>query len=136
MAPKRLGSPRSPHTTTDGSEALQALSWHQVDEIVARIDQLNPYDREAVPSSLLEIETINRDDQGDQREILAFAVSAKRYMIYEIAENGQPRLLEWKEHGLGVFLSPDGERGNKAWIREVLAKPTRRPLHPQKPSPT
>ena len=45
----------------DGREAIRALSWEQVDEIVAQFARLNPYDRAAVRDSILKIEDDNFD---------------------------------------------------------------------------
>ena len=49
VASKAAGSfacPGGPYQTDDGREAIRALTWAQVDEIVALLDRLNPYDRE------------------------------------------------------------------------------------------
>jgi hypothetical protein len=39
---------------------VKALSWKQVEEISERFTALNPYDRGAVPGSILKIEDDNR----------------------------------------------------------------------------
>jgi len=47
----------------DGREAVRALSWAEVDQIVARFEALNPYDRAAVPGSILKVERENFDEE-------------------------------------------------------------------------
>ena len=39
---------RRPVPDEDGREAIRALKWTDVDEIVELLDRLNPYDRDAV----------------------------------------------------------------------------------------
>ena len=48
--------PGGPHRLKDGREAVRALSWAQVEQIRERFSTLNPYDRSAVPGSILKIE--------------------------------------------------------------------------------
>jgi len=48
----------------DGQEAIKALSWDEVDSIVRRFEQLNPYDRDAVPGSILNIEDVNNENEA------------------------------------------------------------------------
>jgi hypothetical protein len=43
------------HRTTDGSDALKALSWEEVRRIVGKFGKLNPYNPKIVPSSILNI---------------------------------------------------------------------------------
>ena len=42
-----------PHRTADGEEAVKALSWEEVREIVDRFTALNPYEPRLVPGSIL-----------------------------------------------------------------------------------
>src|SRR5882672_3463238 len=42
-----------PYRTDDGHEAIKALSRKKVDDISKRFGSLNPYDRKAVPDSIL-----------------------------------------------------------------------------------
>jgi hypothetical protein len=43
----------------NGEYGIKALSWKEVDEIVHRLESLNPYDRKKVPGSILKIEDVN-----------------------------------------------------------------------------
>jgi hypothetical protein len=47
----------------DGREAVRALSWPELDQIVARFEALNPYDGDAVPGSILKVEAENFDEE-------------------------------------------------------------------------
>src|ERR1700756_4902476 len=54
-----------PFRTTDGAEAIKALSWIEVQRIVNAFQKLNPYDPAIVPGSILNIvEDINFDSAG------------------------------------------------------------------------
>jgi hypothetical protein len=105
-----IASPRGDHQLPDGTPAVLALSHEQVDQIRARINQLNPYTPGTV-RDLLKIDT-----SGD-----ATAISAKRYVI---TRDGV--IVKRSLHGLGRYLdpvSPDRERrdpaGNPIWTDEA-----------------
>jgi hypothetical protein len=89
VATKRGG----PVRIADG-EKVQALSWDQVTKISEQFSLLNPYDREAIPDSVLELEDDNFDPYTkDQRQLYCLAISAKRYALFLRDENGEPVLL-------------------------------------------
>lgn len=122
--------PGGPYRSLDGREAVKALSWAQVREIAARFEALNPYDRAAVPGSILKIEDDNfHPVTGQQREIHCFAISAKRYALFVYNGSGEPELLQkgvnnktdgWSEHGLGHLLNPtDPDAEDRDWIRQI-----------------
>jgi hypothetical protein len=115
--------------TPDGRAGVKALSWKQVDEISRRFAALNPYNREAVPGSILKIEDdnyVSRENDG-QRQINCLAISVKRYTLFLYDHDGEPVLLRkganskddhWSEHGLGHLLNPiDPE--DRDWISQV-----------------
>jgi hypothetical protein len=123
---------RGPHRASDGKEAVQALSWQQVEMISDRFAALNPYERDAVPDSILKIEDDNYDDsktQECQRQIYCFAISAKRYDLFLMDDQGFPVLLRkginnksdrWSQHGLGHLLNPtDLDSEDRSWIAQV-----------------
>jgi hypothetical protein len=66
-----IACPGGTHRLHDGTPAIPALSYHQVEEIRARFDTLNPYNRTAV-RELLKLEHTG----------ICYAISAKRYMVY------------------------------------------------------
>jgi hypothetical protein len=111
---------------------IKALSWQQVRNISNQFDALNPYDREAVPTSILKIEDDNYDDpetREHQRQLYCLAISAKRYALFLRDKRGNPVLLRkgvnnkedrWSEHGLGHLLNPtDPESEDRGWIAQV-----------------
>jgi|HubBroStandDraft_6_1064221.scaffolds.fasta_scaffold08670_5 hypothetical protein len=122
-----------------GREAIRALSWEQVVEIVALFAQLNPYDRTAVPDSILKIEGDNFDPKtGKQRQLWCLAISAKRYVLFLRDRNGEPELLRkalnngedgWSQHGLGHLLNPtDPTSEDRSWIAQAWLGIVRRSL--------
>jgi hypothetical protein len=107
--------PGGQHRLPDGTPAVKALSYKQIDEIRDRFYSLNPYDRGAVPR-LLKLEHTG----------LCYAISAKRYVVYTRDEAGKIKILKRSEHGLGAYLdplTPNQERpdtkGNRIWIDEA-----------------
>lgn len=136
--------PGGRHQTKDGQEAVRALSWKQVEGIAERFKTLNPYDRKAIPASILKIVDDNWDPTtNQQRQLYCLAISAKRYALYLKDKSGRPSLLRegenngddrWSEHGLGHLLNPtDPENEDREWIaaswlsiiRRTLGLPTR-----------
>jgi hypothetical protein len=103
------------HRLPDGTPAIKALSYQQIDEIRARFNSLNPYNRTSVPD-LLKLEHTG----------MCYAISAKRYVVYVIDSAGEIKILKRSEHGLGAYLdplTPGHERrdshGNRIWIDDV-----------------
>ena len=85
---------------------LWALSWTQVDKIVARFDDLNPYHPSAVPH-LLSLTGDNYTDKTKtkRRHLLGLSVAAKRYVLYE-REGDKITIVNAKAHGLGHLYPP------------------------------
>ena len=129
----------------DGKPAIKALSWAQVDAIAKRFEALNPYDRTAIPGSILKIEDDNFDPKtGQQRQLWCLAISAKRYTLFLRDPDGEPALLReginnkedrYSEHGLGHLLNPaDPESDDRNWIAQAWLSIVRRSLGlPTKP---
>ena len=83
--------PSGPHRTPDGRDAVQALTWQQVRDIATRFASLNPYDRQAIPGSILKIEDDNFDPKTTrQRQLFCYAISAKRYALFLPDGKGVP----------------------------------------------
>ena len=124
---------------------IKALSWRDVEQISKTFARLNPYDRKAVPGSILKIEDDNRHPvTKKQRRLYCVAISTKRYALFERLKNGTPRLLRkksgdvedrWSEHGLGHLLNPiDPESEDRDWISKIWLNIVRRALGlPTKP---
>lgn len=98
--------------------AIQALSHADVDAIIERFAALNPYDRRLIPQSILELEDWNLDLQTARpRQLYCYAISAKRYALYNLDSDGTPLLRKPSEHGLGHFLNPtDPDEADRRWI--------------------
>jgi hypothetical protein len=80
----------------DKRGVVKALSWKQVKDVSSQFDALNPYDRNAVPTSILKLEDDNYDDpetREHQRQLHCLAISAKRYALFLRDERGNPILL-------------------------------------------
>jgi hypothetical protein len=114
----------------NGVEGVNALTWKQVDQIVKKFEALNPYNRQIISGSLLKIEDDNFDlKTGKQRQIHCLAISAKRYALFTLSQNGEPELLRkgknnkkdrWSRHGLGHLLNPtDPEASDRNWTAAV-----------------
>src|ERR1019366_4361848 len=73
----------------NGQPAIRALSWEQTDHIVEQFENLNPYNLDTIPGSVLEIEKENFSTSTGHREQLhCQAISAKRYVLYNTAPAG------------------------------------------------
>jgi hypothetical protein len=84
---------------------IKALSWKAVEQITKRFESLNCYDRAKVPGSILKIEKVNYEG-GKQIEVLGYAISAKRYVLYRYDANGNIVIVDAKAHGLGYLYPP------------------------------
>lgn len=108
--PERLPDSRAAVRNT---AALYQLPWANVRAIVDRFAALNPYDRRAVPGSVLKVEF-------DSLTVptWAYSISAKRYALFRrnepphagtasLADGVNLELVDAKAHGLGHVLAPD-----------------------------
>jgi hypothetical protein len=113
--------PGGSHRLPDGREAIQALSWEQLEDLRERFTALNPYDQQVIRGSILKLEPENFDPKtGRRRQLWCFAISAKRYALYNRGRAGTPILRKWLEHGLGHLLNPaDPDNGDRNWIRQI-----------------
>jgi hypothetical protein len=105
----------------NGEYGIKALSWKDVDDIAKRFESLNPYDRKKVPGSILKIEDVNFHN-GKRIELYAYAISAKRYVMYRHDAQGNLVIVDAKAHGLGYLYSPresDKDDPGDDWIKEA-----------------
>lgn len=96
--------PGGPERMPDGSEAVLALPWAEVDDVVAGLDPLNPYAAGTVPH-LIKLEDENFGPDGNPVELWALAGSSKRYVLYERTAGGIV-VRKASEHGLGLYRAP------------------------------
>jgi len=114
-------------------DAISALSWLQVEEIREQFAALNPYDRGAIPSSILKLEDVNflrcgiggPDHEAEcvctkvRCQLHCWAISAKRYALFNRDGEGFD-VRKYSEHGLGHLLNPtDPESEDRQWMRAV-----------------
>jgi len=97
--------PGGKHKMPDGTQAIKATSWNEVDEICTKVNKLNPYSREIIPY-ILKVEDSNFDRKGKQHQLYGLAVSAKRYVVYKRKKNNLD-IIKPSEHGLGIVFVPD-----------------------------
>jgi hypothetical protein len=108
--------------TPDGEPAVRALSSVVVRAIVDRFAALNPYDRAIIPGSILEIERVNRNPDGAPNQLYCYAVSAKRYALFNRAPNGGIQIRRGLEHGLGHLMNPtDPDSESRDWVDALWA---------------
>lgn len=114
--------PGGAHGLPDGKDTARALSHAEVDVILAELDRLNPYDRSLVPSLIkVEAENVGPDDPD---ELMAYAISAKRYVLYRQSPDGTRRIVKPSSHGLGLYRAPHADPDGwdhdwPAWIEET-----------------
>ena len=103
-------------------EVIKALSWVEVQDVVRRFDQLNPYDRDAVRDSILKIEDVNFAPDKVQRQVYGYAIAAKRYALFTRTDGGI-HVEKASAHGLGFLYPPkagfDDFSGAPTWIVEA-----------------
>lgn len=100
--------PGGTHKLPDGKEAVKALSIKHIEQIAEQFRSLNPYDPTVVPD-ILKVEKVNFDSAGRPRQLAGYAISAKRYALYQQSKN-KLTIVEPKAHGLG-YLYPPIEKG-------------------------
>jgi hypothetical protein len=69
-----------PHALRDGRAAVKALTYAEVDAIVERFAALSPYDPDLI-GSILKVEEVYRDEDGERLPLCAYSISAKRYAL-------------------------------------------------------
>jgi len=120
--------PGGPYTNSDGVACVRALSYAQVDDIQKELDVLHPYDRALVSEPLFKYEDDNYALTGDldergkphvdknQREPLwLYALSEKRYALFNYGHDGRISLRGVTEHGLGQFMRPTPGWTGETW---------------------
>jgi hypothetical protein len=97
--------PGGQYKLKNGTPAVKAITWKQVDALCAKLNSLNPYDPKIV-SDILKVEDCNKARNGKQHQLFGLAVSAKRYVVYTRKKN-KLEIIKPSEHGLGVVYVPD-----------------------------
>jgi hypothetical protein len=110
-----------------GAENNRILSWVEVDEIVARFSSLNPYDREIVKGSILnlvESNYVDSDPKKARRQLYGYSIAAKRYALYERTGQKDIKIVDPKAHGIGFLYPPkdspkDWDNDMPQWVYEL-----------------
>jgi hypothetical protein len=87
-------------------EAMDIAEFQiRVDRVVDWFAGLNPYD---FGGSILKVEDQNfsLDDPGKPERLYCWAVSAKRYVLFNLDSDGRPVLRKASAHGLGHIRAP------------------------------
>ncbi len=104
VSSKKRGSLRH----VPGCKGIRVLSWSTVQGITDKFEELNPYNRAAVPGSILNLVDANfenADPSSARRQLLGFSIAAKRYALYERSGN-DVSIVDPKGHGLGYLYPP------------------------------
>jgi len=89
---------------------------HRCQSVIDWFIPLNPY---AKPGSILKIEDTNYNSAGEIEPLYCFAISAKRYALFNLDKDNFPVLRKASAHGIGAFMAPYSEE-NPA---ELIPKP-------------
>jgi DNA polymerase type B, organellar and viral len=122
VASRRGGKLRIP-----GSEGIRILSWAEVQEIVDKFAALNPYNRNIVKGSILNLVDANyvdSDPKNPQRQLYGYSIAAKRYALYEKIGEKDIQIVDPKAHGIGFLYPPKDSPKNwkgdaPQWIYEM-----------------
>lgn len=72
--------------------------------VIDWFERLNPY---RMPGSILKIEDVNYSPTTKAlTPLYCLAISAKRYALFNIGEDGKPVIRKASAHGLGAFMAP------------------------------
>lgn len=103
-----------------GSEGKRILSWDETTAIADRFAVLNPYNRDAVKGSILNLvdaNYIDPDHKESQRDLYGYSIAAKRYALYERPSATQITVIDPKAHGIGFLYPP--KDSPKKWKDEI-----------------
>jgi hypothetical protein len=79
----------------------------RVERVCAWFEALNPYEKKG---SILEFEDQNADPvTGEPRDLFCYAISAKRYALFNWGDDGLPVIRKASAHGLGHLMPPYGD---------------------------
>lgn len=89
------------------------------DRVVQWFRPLNPY---GFDESILKVEDINfRDGTKTPEPLYCFAISSKRYVLFNLDPEGRPVIRKASAHGLGHLLEPYGDGDGPKSIPPPLA---------------
>jgi hypothetical protein len=83
----------------------QAEFYERAQRVREWFTPLNPY-ADSSPLLKIEDENYSLQKQGELEPLYCYAISSKRYALYNLDENDKPVLRKVSEHGLGHLLPP------------------------------
>jgi hypothetical protein len=95
------------------SMAVSPFNWQKLQEHFA---PLNPLPGEP----FLKLEKENCANHGELRELWFYGISAKRYVLYYLDEDGEPVPVKWSSHGLGHLLHEKETEWEKEFWTNIL----------------
>jgi len=122
-----VASKRGGQLRIAGSDGARILSRAEVQEIIDKFAALNPYNREIVKGSILNLVDANHADSDPnkpQRQLYGYSIAAKRYALYEKTNRMNIKIVDPKSHGVGFLYPPkdspkDWEHDVPQWIYEM-----------------
>lgn len=87
--------------------------------VVDWFEPLNPYRK---PGSILQLEDVNFSPNDDKKlvPLYAYALSSKRYALFNLGEGNTPIIRKASAHGLGLYLDPYGNDDPAPGIPEPI----------------
>ncbi|MEQ3627972.1 MAG: hypothetical protein ABNH49_04925 [Hyphomonas sp.] len=77
--------------------------YSKTQNVIDWFEPLNPY---AKSGSILKVEDANNNFDGVIQPLYCFAISAKRYALFNLNRDNKPVLRKASAHGLGAFMPP------------------------------
>jgi hypothetical protein len=105
-----------PYLIQNGQRTVRAISWAQVDGILADLAALKVFNLEG---SSFKIEDVCLDVTGQKREVLFLGVREKAYCLYVIGIDGTPVPVKTSAHSIGQYRSPYPNDRDRLWIGEA-----------------
>jgi hypothetical protein len=102
-----------------GGDGARILSHAEVRAIVDKFAALNPYNREIVKGSILNLVDANfvdSDPSKPQRQLYCYSIAAKRYALYEKIGDNDIKIVDPKAHGIGFLYPP--KDSPKGWEKD------------------
>ena len=89
-------------------ELNRELFIKKANAVIVWFFPLNPYKK---PRSILQIEDINFGNNGKNiKPLYCYAISAKRYCLFNLDNSGKPILRKASAHGLGHLIEPYSDK--------------------------
>ena len=105
-----------PYVLSDGRRAVRALSWPQVNAILADLAALKAFN---LDGSSFKVEKENFDGRGQRREVWFYGTREKSYCLFVIGDDRMPMPVKVSAHTIGQYRSPYPVDRERRWIGEA-----------------